>query len=316
MMRRRMQEKIAVSKAALPLTLVYTLGACLAAGVVERGLWLQAACLLLSVLLMVQLNNANALIRIYSRMVSCSYAVLSMTVCFILPNLKEGFIPVLAIASLIVIFRSYQDRRSMGTVFYAFALLGIASTLFVQILFFVPLLWVLMGTNLLSLSWRNLAASLLGVVFPYWFLGGYFLFVGQMDMLTAHFTSLADFSYLLDYTHVTAEQAVTFAYICVLGTVGAVHYLRNSYNDKIRTRMLFEFFITLEVATAAALAVEPNYYDPLIRLLIICVAPLIGHFIALTHTLITNIAFALMTLSALALTACNLLGIWSFSLIS
>ena len=44
----------------------------------------------------------------------------------------------------------------------------------------------------------------------------------------------------------------------------------------------------------------------LIRIMTVAVSPLIGHFLALTKTKITNIAFIVITVAILALTTFNL----------
>ncbi|SFG16453.1 hypothetical protein [Prevotella sp. KH2C16] len=315
-MQKRLQNKIAESRMALPLTLVYTVAVGLAGGVAERRLWLPFGCLLLGSLLMVQLNNANALIRIYSRMVSCSFAVLSTAAFFLSPGIEESVVSLCVIAAYFFLFGSYQDRRSMGRIFYAFLFIGIASTVFVQMLFFIPFLWILAAVNILSLSWRNFWASILGLVFPYWFVGGFYVYTGQMDVFLNHFVQLADFEWFMNYGVTTWAQLITFVYVSLLGLTGSIHFLRNSFLDKIRTRMLFEFFITMEALTAAFMVIAPVYYDFLLCILIVNTAPLIGHFIALTKTRLTNIAFCLICASAVALTVCNLLEIWNILLIS
>ena len=43
--------------------------------------------------------------------------------------------------------------------------------------------------------------------------------------------------------------------------------------------------------TVIFLVLQPQHYDMLIRILIINVSPLIAHFLSLTYTRITNIAF-------------------------
>lgn len=298
----------------LPMTLAYTTAVCLAGGLVERRLWLPFGCLVLAVFLLVQLNNANALIRVYSRMVSCSFAVLSTAAFFPSPRIEGGVVSLCVIAAYLCLFSTYQDRRSMGRVFYAFLFLGIASTVFVQILFFVPVLWLLMAVNLLSLSWRNFWASILGLAFPYWFVGGFHAYAGQMDVFSSHFLQLANFEWFMNYAHTTLGQLITFVYVAILGLTGTIHFLRNSFLDKIRTRMLFEFLITMEALIAAFMILDPVHYDFLLGILIANTAPLIGHFIALSKTRLTNIAFCLICASAAALTVCNLLGIWNISL--
>ena len=313
-MKKRLQNKIAESRMALPATLAYAAVVCLATGLMERHLWLPAGSLVLTTLLMAQLNSANALIRIYSRMVSCSYAMLATAAFALSPSAGGNLVAPCMVATYLILFTTYQDRKATGRIFYAFLLLGIASTQFVQILFFVPLLWLLMATILLSLSWRSFWASMLGLAFPYWLVGGYYAYTGQVEALPEHFLQLADLGGFLDYGRLTAGQIATAAFTTLLGLTGIIHFLRNSFLDKIRTRMLFEFFIAMEVFTALALALYPRHYDFLFGILAINTAPLIGHFIALTRTRITHIAFCLLTATVVAITLCNLFGIWNFSL--
>lgn len=46
--------------------------------------------LILATYLMVLMNNHHALIRIYSRMVSCAFLVFSMTSLFLFPHIQSG----------------------------------------------------------------------------------------------------------------------------------------------------------------------------------------------------------------------------------
>ena len=76
--------------------------------------------------------------------------------------------------------------------------------------------------------------------------------------------------------------------------------------------MIYETFITVDICTIIFLVLQPQHYNILMYIMIINTAPLSGHFIALTHTWITNIAFYVILIAALALTAYNL---WMPSLI-
>lgn len=60
--------------------------------------------------LMFQLNNVNALIRIFSRMVSCSYLVLMTMAFFLFEDIANSIISVLAIAFYIFFFSIYQEE--------------------------------------------------------------------------------------------------------------------------------------------------------------------------------------------------------------
>ena len=71
-----LQNRISRSRILLPSMGVYAIAVWLLCGLVSDHLWLQFASFVISSYLMVELNNSNALIRIYSRMVSCSFIMM------------------------------------------------------------------------------------------------------------------------------------------------------------------------------------------------------------------------------------------------
>ncbi|WP_434503217.1 hypothetical protein [Prevotella sp.] len=306
MRNKRRQERFALSRFALPVTAIYGALATLAAGVIEQELWLQTTALFAATIMMVFMNNRYSLIRVYSRMVSCSYLVLMTMATFLFPSIHGAIIEVAFIAACMFLFNAYQNPHGAGAVFYAFAMIGISSIFFVQILYYVPILWFILATNILALSTRTIAASIIGLIIPYWFVAGYYASTGNMQAFIDHFCDLAKFGKLFDYSMINNHQAVTFIFIAILGITGTIHFLRNSYNDKIKTRMLYESFIAFEIATIVFTILQPQHFDFLLRILIISTAALIGHFITLTHTWITNIAFHLIIVITLLITAYNL----------
>ena len=181
-----------------------------------------------------------------------------------------------------------------------------ASTVFVQILFFVPLLWILHATNVLSMSWRNFWASVLGLIAPYWFVGAYLVYTGQPEVFVQHFTDLALFAPLFQYQEIDHNRIATFLFVALVSLIGIVHYLRSSRNDKIRNRMIYEMVIVVDLFTIACIVLQPQHADNLLPILIINTAALIGHFITLTRTAATNIVFCVLWLASILLTVCNL----------
>lgn len=306
MARKRRQERIATSRLALPLTSLYGAVVALVAGTLQQGLWLQAACLFIATEMIAMLNNRYSLTRVYSRMLSCTYLMLSAAVCFRDTSMSESIVAVCIIAFYFIIFQAYQNRRGAGPVFYAFAMIGIASIFFVKILYFVPFLWIILAAYILAFSFRTFMASILGLLFPYWFVAGYYVYNHNLPSLLSHFNELAVFGDISNYQHVTEHQAVTFIFIAFLGLTGIIHFLRNSYKDKIKIRMFYETFITLHVATMLFIILQPQHYDFLIHIMIVTTAVLFGHFLALTRTWLTNIVFHLVIVLILLLTAYNL----------
>ena len=301
-----MQNRIAESRWALPITVVYAVLVCLACRLISDQLWVQMAMLIISTYLVIELNNTNSLIRIYSRMISCTFLVLMSAANIIFPSVESRIVQLCFIGCYTALFRAYQDKQASGPVFYAFLCIGIASTIFIQIAFYVPILWILLAVNILAFSNRTFWASVLGLIVPYWFIGGYHAYTGEINQLARHFTNMAQFGPLFDYSAITEHQIVTFAYVVLIAAIGIIHYLRNSFADKIRTRMLYELFITMCVGSIVFMILQPQYYEILMGILIVNTAPLIAHFIALTRTRLTNIAFYLLIGLSIVITAYNL----------
>lgn len=303
---KRFQNRVAESRIALPVTGVYAFAVCALGGLFTEQLWVQFVLLAVSSFLMMELNNVNALIRIYSRMVSCSFLVLAVMSQYLVVDVRCGIVQACFIAFYLFLFSAYQDNRAMGRVFYAFLMLGIASTMFVQILFFVPVVWVLLCTNLMVRSFRAFVSSLFGLLVPYWFMVAYYLYIDDVDSLLDHFLQIAQFGPVLGWMDMPVSHILTAAYVAILAVVGMIHFRLNNYKDKIRTRMLFEIFSVLALAVIVFIILQPQHIDYLLALLIVSTSPMIGHYIALTNTFITNISFYVMLVVALIITCVNL----------
>ena len=180
----------------MPLTLVYALLVWVAGGLADnRLMWVPFGCMILSAYLMMELNNINVLIRIYSRMVSCSFLLLTAMSAMTFCDMQGSIVQLCMISFYMAIFQAYQDKEAPGWVFYAFFCLGLASLTFIQIVFFVPFLWIMQGRYLMAMSWRNFWAGIVGLITPYWFIGAYYVISNQTESLVKHFLAIADFHY-------------------------------------------------------------------------------------------------------------------------
>lgn len=245
-------------------------------------------------------------------MVSCSFLALTSLAAFQFSSLQGSIAQLCFVVFYICLFHAYQEKRGAGWVFYAFFCLGMASTVFVQIVFLVPFLWLILGRYLMALSARTFWASILGIIAPYWFVVVYYLGTNRMDDFVAHFAELGHFSPLFDYSSVSEHQIITFLFVALLALIGTIHFLRRSFLDKIRTRMLFHIFIHVNVLIVVFIILQPQHFDVLLKLMMVNTSILIAHYIALTRTRTTNISFYFMIAAALFLTIYNL---WIPSLI-
>lgn len=194
-------------------------------------------------------------------------------------------VQLLYIASFVLLLKTYQDNQSQGTVFYAFASLGLASLFFVQIMFFVPVMWLLMGRNMMALTPRMAAASLLGLALPYWFALTYFVLTADLSPLTQHLAALGHMQPpgLAVATETTAAVARTllFVLLTVAAALCTAYYLRNSHKDNINVRMRIEMTIGATLATVVAAALQPCHLPMLLGMMTVTTSALIAHDITL-----------------------------------
>ena len=109
-----------------------------------------------------------------------------------------------------------------------------------------------------------------------------------------------------DYHQFTVNQLLLLVFVLALGITGIVHYLRRQSADGIRIRLLYRCFIQIWFITTFFIFLQPQHYDMLIRILIISTSPLIAHFLSLTYTRITNIAFYVICATAFIMAVFNL----------
>lgn len=311
-MARLLQNRIAESRLSLPVTALYAVAVWLLSGVIQGQWWLQFACFAVSVYLVAQLNSVNSLIRVYSRMVSCSFVVLSCMHCDLFPSTVGAVTSLLVILTNLLLFMSYQDKEAKGYAFYAFLTIGLASLAYVHLLYYVPVVWILMGGKLKSLSWRTWGSSLLGLLTPYWLMAGWQFYNGQIASLPEHFQPLGTFQPLSDWSVFSYSQLHILVFLIILMLTGTIHFLRKNYYDNTRTRMYYGLFIWVDLVTIAFILLQPQHHDILIRIMIINTAPLIGHFIALTSTKFTNVVFCIFCALTVTLTIYDL---WITSLL-
>ena len=184
--------------------------------------------------------------------------------------------------------------------------ISIGSLFYAEMLYFAPVLWLLMAAFVRSASLRTVAASVLGLCLPYWLAAAIALYTGHLPMLADHLGQLAATGPLCDFSLLSANQVATMAFVMAMAATGIIHYRRQSINDKIRTRMFYSCFITMDIASAALAILQPQHYELALRMMIVNTSPLIAHFITLTNTKVTNVAFCAIVVAILALTAFNL----------
>ena len=306
---KRLQNRIAESGTALPIAAVYAIGIWAIAmfgGSPTLFAWPQMACYAAASYMMVELNNSNALIRVRSRMVGATFIILSCLYVNGFQSLLGALGLVGIIATILQLFTTYQDKQAAGKTYYAFLALGCSSFLYAEYLYYVPILWILMISRLNSFSWRTMMASILGIITPYWFAFLWLFYIWDFTPLTDHLSDLNSFVFPANYLAVTLEQVLVYVFLAAVSITGIIHFWQYSYEDKIHVRQLFGFFIAINLLTLLFIALQPQQFDAFIRIVIICTSPILAHFLTLTHSRITNIAFFVILSTCIIITFMNL----------
>lgn len=303
---KRLQNKIAESSLTLP---VVAAGGALVWGLsllFRGGAWPQLVCFAVSCYFMVELNNANALLRVRSRMVTATFIVLSCAASQLFASFTGSFVQLCFIIAMLLLFLTYQRPDSVGRIYYAFLFVGLSSMAFVQVLYFVPLLWLLMATQLQSFSIKGLSATLLGLITPYWIASVWCLFERDFTPMTEHFAKLAQLA--VPYRDMTINIGLLAVVVLtvVLSITGIVHFWLHSFEDKIRIRLLYGFFTSMLLFGTLLLCLQPQHYEVLIPLQTVFASPLIAHFLTFTQSRLTNIVFIVVGVLTLALIVLNL----------
>jgi hypothetical protein len=305
--KKRIQNKTAESRRTLSLAILYGTAIWVLAGLFQEQWWVQFACFVLSALLVMRINSKNLLIRIFSRSVSVAFIFLSCAAVFLFPSWSGGIAQLCCIAALMLLFDCYQDPTAVGKTYYAFLILGIGSMLDATIIFYLPLLWIMMKIIAYTLSWRTFFASLLGLVTPYWFMCGWLMWQKNSDFhaIFSLFAVQDILEFPFDFSTVPLSYQLIMAFTTLLMVIGSMHFVHSSFRDKIRVRQIYYGFITLGLYSLAILVLQPHN-ELALRMLILAASPLIGHYWALTNSRISNIIFIIISLALVALTAYNL----------
>ena len=309
---KHLQNRIAESTLVLPVTAIFTLVVWLLSGLVSHGWWLQLLLFAVTTYLTVELSNANALLRIRSRMVSCTFLALSCATCFLFGSLTAIIVQLCITVTTIILFRTYQDQQAPGFTFYAFLFFGISSFFFVKVLYLLPIVWILMATHLQSLSWRSWLASLLGLATPYWLAFAYCMLRQDFTLLSVRGdlqspTLLSPLSSFSIQTSLPLGRAwVGLLFILAMMLLGMVHLSTHSFEDKIRIRQLYGYFSIMSIVLVLLLFLLPQHFDVLMMLLIFHASPIVAHYLTLTHSRATNIIFLLAVAINLLITISSL----------
>ncbi len=253
--------------------------------------------------LLVEMNNAFALIRVRASAQTALYSLL-VSICPALYGCYSGqAASACFLLALIFLFRSYQGENAPPYLFHTFAFMGTGSLFVPQLTYLIPVMWI-GAYNFRSLNIKSWVASIIGWALPYWLLFGYAYLTDRLDLFFAPFVALTHFTPVALLSD--ASQIATLSYVFLLFGVGAIHAVALGGEDKLSTRSYLHFLVLLGVCCFVFIGLQPALYNHLLPLLWICVSILGGRLFILTHGRIANLFFVCAVIGFFLLFAFNL----------
>ena len=200
--------------------------------------------------------------------------------------------------ALFFLFRSQQEKQSVGNLFHSFAFLSISSLLQPCYAWLLPLFWL--GSNrLFSLNSRSFAASIVGFLMPYWVLWGVCYLQDNLAVCYSRIASIVSFKpfgFALDTT-----QAIGFGFLLLLLIVAAVNFYSKAFGDKLRARNYIQFLIILTVILAFGILFQEGLFQQLLPLFIAILSLIVSYFFSMSRGRLANYFFIFVLIGMLSL---------------
>lgn len=299
----RFQTQVATGRFSLPVVILVCL---LLWGITLRE-WSELASLGITAIVgftLIETNTTFNLIRTRTSMPVCVYWLVATALFFLHPYEGKNWIPLAFIASIFQLFHSYESSRPATSIFHAFLFISLGSLLFPPFMYVVPLLWGSM-IPFRSMSGKSFVASLIGLLTPYWFLFGYAVYVGNMQLFLVPLQEMIQFA-PIDYSQLTLPEIRSWAFVSLLAIVSALHYGQVSYMDKTRTRIYHSFWVVAVWWTTLLSIFQPSYLHEWISIQLIGAAFLSGHLFTLTRNRFSGIFFIVIFVLFILLVSFNL----------
>ncbi len=287
----------------------------------------------LTTYIIIEMAAQNALLRIRSRMVSSLFLLIMASFGFLHPLQTGTFLILCISASFFSLLRTCDATRPELDTLHSYLALSAGSLLWPPLLLLTPLLLWNQSVFLRSMSWRGFGAAVIGLALPYFFWATGAFALGQMSPFVDHaaaiispFTKPFYWQWLAEpvrngdwqglaegFTHrLTAfvttrrSEAVALVFILLLGFTGFFHYLRKSYDDKIRVRMCHYCLMALHVVLLLWLVLQPNCFSELFPLLAFSTIPAAAHYISLSRSWWSSAWVSILSLLLLGVGVCTL----------
>lgn len=245
---------------------------------------------------MVDFSNTLVLLRVSSRMLSTTLAVL-MVICMCLHKFQPAHIAMISVLfSYLYLFTSYQ-KESPARSFTSHLFIAVASLVCPKLIVFIIPLWIFQ-TSLSAFNFRCFIASLLAIITPYWFFFTFAVINDRIDIFTDFFVKACDII-MPDYSTLKESQILAGIYVIFTFLVGIGHFTITKMQDKLRQRSIYNIVAIHGTLTIAMGCVMPQCYNMFLGILIVDASIIGGRFWVVSDNRFSNNLFLAMFIIAI-----------------
>ena len=244
---------------------------------------------------MVEFSNSLVLLRVSSRMLSTTLAML-MAICMCLHKFQPAHIAMLmALLSYLFLFTSYQKASpALSLTSHLFA--SITSIVCPKMLLFIIPLWIFQ-IMLGAFNFKSFIASLLAIMIPYWFFFTFTVLANRIDIFIGFFVNACDII-MPKISELKENQVLAAIYVSATFIIGATHFVFTKAQDKLRQRSVYEIITLHGILVHIAIFFMPHCLNLLLGLLIIDTSILGGRFWVVCDNKFTHSLFILQIIIA------------------
>lgn len=194
----------------------------------------------------------------------------------------QNFATLIVGAIFFILYTCYQQKRATEKSFIIGLLFAFTALFYARILYLLPI-FLLGMYQMQTGSIRTFAATLVGLVTPYWIVWG----IGWGDALQFSSTNFAISLQIPTFTW----QMIPAIFVMLLGLIAGMVNLINNYNENIKTRAMNGFVNILSVYTALLMIIDNSHYTTYLPLLNCVVTLQLSYLFTSQHSRLYNILF-------------------------
>ncbi len=309
---RWLQNRVAESRLTLPLSVaLFVVTRCFLG--VWDGLSSVVAMLLclVTAAVMLQTNVSVQVLRVRSRLPESLWLLMAAA----MPDLYGAGAPVVCALCLAVavglLLCCYQRHDPVVLVFHSFLFLGVGS-LFAPVMVLVALLFYLCLAALMrAFTWKGLWAGIVGMATPYWCWLAWEACLGDANRVVNHVLLLWVGAIPWDGLSLLPGVRLlpVWCLLAFFSLTGIIHYMRNRYDDKIRTRMTLYVYVYVTVFLHVAFLLLPGQRQEALAMMAVSVSPLLAHYWAMTRGRVGRIVLIVSFLAWLSVLLVGILAV-------